>query len=239
MKPKKIDALFISDVHLGSRYSKAKELLATLKLYDPKFLFIVGDFIDGWLLKKKHYWNQDYTNVIKKILSLSKNNTKIIYITGNHDDFLRKYTEIQLGKNISVVDEFQIDDIFITHGDKYDGVINLKWLAVLSSVGYEIILGIDKIVKKLGFQRSVSRWAKTNIKNAVKFITNFENALAKEAEKRECNHVICGHIHKPTQSIINDINYLNCGDWIENMSYIICDDLYAANKTFQIKFYGK
>ena len=103
---KKVEALFISDVHLGSRGSNAKKLLEVLKEYEPEKLFIVGDFIDGWLLKRRHYWNQDYTNLIRKILSYSKKGTEVIYVTGNHDEFLRQYGPMDFGENIRIVDEF-------------------------------------------------------------------------------------------------------------------------------------
>lgn len=218
---KKVDALFISDVHLGSRGSNAKQLLQVLKQYRPEKLFIVGDFIDGWLLKKRHYWKKDFTLVIRKILSLSKNDTSVIYITGNHDDFLRSYTSIKLGKKIKIVDEYIWQDYFITHGDIYDGIVGMKWLGVLGSHGYEIAIYIDSLIKKLGFKRSLSSWLKLNVKNAVKFITAFESQLVYQAKKRNCHGVICGHIHTPENKHINDIHYINCGDWIENNSYVV------------------
>ena len=215
-----IEALFISDVHLGSRGSNAKDLLKILKKHNPKYLFIVGDFIDGWLLKKRHYWTQDFTNVIKKILSYSKKGTQVIYVTGNHDDFLRHYTPISLGHNIEIVDDYVWNDYYITHGDLYDGVVSLKWLGVLGSVGYEIAIRIDRLIKKLGTQKSLSKWLKTKVKNAVKFMTAFEEQLVYQAGKRNCKGVICGHIHTPENKYIDGLHYLNCGDWIENNSYI-------------------
>jgi UDP-2,3-diacylglucosamine pyrophosphatase LpxH len=163
----KIEALFISDVHLGSRGSNTKQLLEVLKLYEPTYLFIVGDFIDGWLLKKRHYWSQDFSNVIRKLLSLSKKGTKIIYVTGNHDDFLRSYVPLNLGENIEVVDEYIWKDYFISHGDLYDGVVALKWLGILGSVGYEISINVDRLVKKFGVKRSLSKWLKRKVRNAV------------------------------------------------------------------------
>jgi UDP-2,3-diacylglucosamine pyrophosphatase LpxH len=223
METKHVEALFISDIHLGSKGSNADKLMQTLKQYKPKYLFIVGDFIDGWLLKKRHYWNQDYTNVIRKILSYSKKGTKIIYITGNHDDFLRHYTPTDLGLNILIVDEYVWKDYYITHGDLYDGVVNLKWLAHLGSFGYELAIGIDRLMKRLGYKKSLSKWAKDSVKQAVKFITSFEKQLAYQAYKRNCKGVICGHIHKPEDKNVDNIHYLNCGDWIENNSYIVYD----------------
>lgn len=222
---KQVEALFISDVHLGSKGSNAQELLEVLKKYEPKKLFIVGDFIDGWLLKKRHYWPQSNTNVIRKILSYSKNGTEVFYITGNHDEYLRNYTPFDFG-NIQIVDEMIWNDYFITHGDKYDGVVQLKWLGILGSVGYELAIVIDRTLKKLGYKRSLSKYLKDKVKSAVKFITSFEKQLEYQAEKRKCKGVICGHIHTPVVDLTRKIHYINCGDWIENNSYVI----YNKNK---------
>lgn len=219
----KIEALFISDIHLGSRGCNSRKLLEVLKKYDPEYLFIVGDFIDGWLLKSRHYWTQEYTNIIKKILSYSKKGTKVIYITGNHDEFLREYSEINFDENILICDEYIWKDYFVVHGDLYDGVMNMKWLAHLGSLGYEIAIVIDRFVKKLGYKKSISKWLKDNVKEAIKFITVFEEEIANQAIKRNCVGVICGHIHKPENKQINNIHYLNCGDFIENNSYIVYD----------------
>lgn len=219
----KIEALFISDVHLGSRGSRANELLEVLKKYEPEYLFIVGDFIDGWLLKKRNYWTQDFTNVIRKILSFSKKGTKVVYIVGNHDDFLRNYIPLSYDQNITIVDEYEWRGYLITHGDLYDGVVSMKWLAKLGSVGYELAITIDRLLRKLGYKKSLSKWAKNKVKDAVKFITDFEEQLAFQARKRNLQGVICGHIHKPENKLIDEIHYLNCGDWIESNSWIIFD----------------
>jgi UDP-2,3-diacylglucosamine pyrophosphatase LpxH len=221
----KVDALFISDVHLGSKGCNADELLKVLKDYKPKQLFLVGDIIDGWLLKKRNYWTQDFTNVLRKILSYSKNGTEVIYITGNHDEFLRSYSSTELG-NIKIVDEIQWNGYLITHGDLYDGVVQLKWLGVLGGWGYEVAITIDRFLKKrLGYKKSLSKTLKDGVKRAVKFITDFENQLAYQAHSKNLKGVICGHIHKPEDKKIPikgmEIHYLNCGDWIENNSYII------------------
>lgn len=216
---KQVEALFISDVHLGSKGSNAQELLEVLKKYKPKKLFIVGDFIDGWLLKKRNYWPQSNTNVIRKILSYSKNGTEVFYITGNHDEYLRNYTPFDFN-NIQIVDEMIWNDYFITHGDKYDGVVQLKWLGILGSVGYELAIVLDRTLKRLGYKQSLSKYLKDKVKGAVKFITSFEKQLEYQAEKRKCKGVICGHIHTPLLDLDREIHYINCGDWIENNSYI-------------------
>jgi len=219
----KVDALFISDVHLGSKGSNAELLLEMLKEYEPKELIIVGDFIDGWLLKKRHYWTQDFSNVIRKILSYTKKGTKVTYITGNHDDFLRSYIPIYFGDNINVVNEMVWEDYFITHGDLYDGIVQMKWLGKLGSFGYELAISLDMLMKKFGYKKSLSKFLKKKVKDAVKFITNFEEQLVYQSKKRNCKGVVCGHIHTPENKYIDGIHYLNCGDWIENNSYIIYD----------------
>lgn len=220
----KIKALFISDVHIGSKGCDAEKLLEVLKKYEPEKLFIVGDFIDGWLFKKRYYWKQEYTNLIRKILSYSKNGTEVIYITGNHDEFLRDYVPMDMG-NIKIVNEYEYENYLITHGDLYDGIVQLKWLGLLGSYGYELAIMIDRTLKKFGYKKSFSKMVKDKVKHAVKFITDFEKQLAYQATVRNCKGVICGHIHKPEDKKISikemDIHYLNCGDWIENNSYII------------------
>ena len=216
----KIEALFISDVHLGSKGSNAELVLEVLKKYQPTYLFLVGDIIDGWLLKRKFRWPQSHTNVIRKILSYSKNGCKVIYIPGNHDDFLREYGEFSFG-NIEIHNEYIWNNTFITHGDLYDGVVKLKWLGVLGSVGYDMAISIDRRLKKIGFKRSLSKFLKNKVKEAIKFITQYEFELTRQAKKHDCHNVISGHIHHPDDKQIDGVRYLNCGDWIENNSYII------------------
>ena len=219
----KIEALFISDVHLGSKGSNAEQVLDVLKKYQPNHLFLVGDIIDGWLLKRKFRWPQSHTNVLRKILSYSKNGTKVVYIPGNHDEFLREYLDLSFG-NITITNEVMFNDTYITHGDLYDGVVKLKWLGILGSIGYDFAISIDRRLKKLGFKRSLSKFLKDKVKEAVKFITSFEDELCRQATIRNCKTVICGHIHHPEDKMINGVRYLNCGDWIENNSYIIYND---------------
>lgn len=227
--PKKVKSLFISDVHLGSRGSKAEDLLQVLGEYNPETLYIVGDFIDGWLLKKRHYWPQSHTNIIRKVLSYTKKGTRVVYITGNHDDFLRSYDHEDFG-NITILDEAVVDGVLIIHGDKFDGIImNQKWVAVLGSIGYELVIMINETTKKirrfLGLRpKSFSKWVKAKVKEAVVFIDTFQKELASEAARKGCHTVICGHIHTPDDKLIDGVRYLNCGDWIENYSYLVEDE---------------
>jgi UDP-2,3-diacylglucosamine pyrophosphatase LpxH len=216
----KIEALFISDVHLGFRGSNSQQVLDVLKKYQPETLFLVGDIIDGWMLKRKFRWSQTQTNVLRKILSYSKNGTKVIYIPGNHDEFLRQYLDMSFG-NIEIHDEYIWNNTYITHGDLYDGVVKLKWLGVLGSIGYDMAIAIDRRLKKWGYKRSLSKFLKDKVKEAVKFIVSFEEEIVRQGIKHNCSTVICGHIHHPEDKNINGVRYLNCGDWIENNSYII------------------
>jgi UDP-2,3-diacylglucosamine pyrophosphatase LpxH len=216
---KNTEALFLSDIHLGFKGSNADEVLKVLKEYNPKILFLVGDIIDGWLLKRKFRWPQSHTNVIRKILSYSKNGTKVIYIPGNHDDFMREYIGLTFG-SLEVHNEYIWKDTFITHGDLYDGVVQLKWLGILGSVGYDIAISIDRFLKKLGVRRSLSKYLKSKVKEAMKFITQYELELVRQAKKNKCKVVLSGHIHLPEDKKVDGIRYLNCGDWIENNSYI-------------------
>jgi UDP-2,3-diacylglucosamine pyrophosphatase LpxH len=216
----KIQALFISDVHLGTKGSNADKVLEILKQYQPEYLFLVGDIIDGWMLKRKFRWTQSHTNVLRKILSYSKNGTKVIYIPGNHDEFLREYLDVNFG-NIEIHNEYIWNNTYITHGDLYDGVVKLKWLGILGSVGYDLAISIDRRLKSLGYKRSLSKFLKNSVKEAVKFMTSFEEEIVRQGNKHNCSTVMCGHIHHPDDKMINNVRYLNCGDWIENNSYII------------------
>ena len=216
----KIQALFISDVHLGSKGSNAEQVLDVLKQYQPEYLFLVGDIIDGWLLKRKFRWPQSHTNVIRKIMSYSKNGTKVIYIPGNHDEFAREYLDINFG-NIEIHNEYIWNNTYITHGDLYDGVVKLKWLGVLGSVGYDLAISIDRKLKSFGYKRSLSKFLKNSVKEAVKFMTSFEQEIVRQGVKHNCDTVMCGHIHHPDDKIIDGVRYLNTGDFIENNSYII------------------
>jgi UDP-2,3-diacylglucosamine pyrophosphatase LpxH len=223
----KIQALFISDVHLGSKGSNATQVLEVLKQYQPDYLFLVGDIIDGWLLKRKFRWPQSHTNVLRKILSYSKNGTKVIYIPGNHDEFMRDYDDLHFG-NIEIHNEYIWKNTYITHGDLYDGVVKLKCLGILGSVGYDLAISIDRRLKSWGYKRSLSKFLKNRVKEAIKFMTSFEEEIVRQGIKHNCDTVITGHIHQPDDKIVNGVRYLNTGDWIENNSYIIYDGDYKV-----------
>ena len=211
--------LVISDLHIGSKGCQTKAILSLLDNEDFDRYILVGDIIDGWLFKKYKKFTYEHTKVIRRLLKLSKNK-EIIWIAGNHDEFLRKYIGMEIG-NIKIVDEWVENKIWFCHGDRYDGVVKLRWLGVLGSIGYDLAIVIDRLLKKTGKNYSLSKFLKNNVKAAVSFMVDFENEMARQAKKRNCHTVVCGHIHSPIDKNITDIHYLNTGDWVENCSYII------------------
>ena len=211
--------LIISDLHIGSKGCKTEEILELLKDESYQRYILVGDIIDGWLFKRYKKFTYEHARVIRRLLKLSKDK-EIIWISGNHDEFLRKYSPIELG-NIKVVDEYTERGIWFCHGDMYDGVVKLHWLGVLGSIGYDTAIILDRFLKRLGYKRSLSKFLKKNVKAAISFIVDFENEMVRQAKKRQCHTVVCGHLHSPEDKIIDGVRYLNDGDWVENCSYII------------------
>lgn len=213
--------LIVSDLHIGSKGCKTQEILEILKDESFQRYILVGDIIDGWLFKRYKKFTYDHARVIRRLLKLSKNK-EIIWVSGNHDEFLRKYSPLELG-NIKVMEEYSENGIWFCHGDLYDGVVKLHWLGMLGSMGYDAAIVIDRFLKRLGYKRSLSKFLKKNIKAAISFIVDFENEMIRQAKKRHCHTVVCGHLHNPEDKIINGVRYLNDGDWVENCSYIIYD----------------
>jgi UDP-2,3-diacylglucosamine pyrophosphatase LpxH len=211
--------LIISDLHIGSKGCKTEEILELLKDESFERYILVGDIIDGWLFKKYKKFSYQHARVIRRLLKLSKDK-EIIWISGNHDEFLRKYTPIELG-NIKVVDEFIEDGIWYCHGDKYDGIVKMRWLGMLGSVGYDLAIVIDRFLKRFNKKTSLSKYLKDNVKAAVSFLVDFENEMVRQAKKRKCHTVVCGHIHTPSFKLIDGVYYLNCGDWIENCTHVV------------------
>lgn len=223
--------IFISDVHLGAKGAKDEFLAEFLKYNECEKLYLVGDIIDGWRLKKRMYWPQSHTNVIRRILTMSKRGTDVIYVTGNHDDFLRKYSGLDFG-NIELCDETifeaqQGQKFLVVHGDKYDSVIQTqKWLALLGDWSYETLVVINRyfnqVRRKFGMGYwSLSSYIKQKVKGAVSFISAYEDAVVKDCKEQGFDGVICGHIHHPEIRMIDGVQYLNCGDWVESCTAIV------------------
>jgi UDP-2,3-diacylglucosamine pyrophosphatase LpxH len=228
----KVRSIWISDIHLGSKGAKATQLSEFLKRYDCDYLYLVGDIIDAWRMKKTNFWPQDHTNVIRRILTRAKRGTKVIYITGNHDDILRRFSGITFG-NIQLTDEWQHttvkgEKLWIIHGDQFDGVVQChRWLALLGDWAYEWMLTFNRwfnnLRHRLGFGYwSLSAYLKHRVKRAVNFISDFEEAVAKAAAQKKVNGVVCGHIHHAEiRPFANNITYYNCGDWVESLTALV------------------
>ena len=230
LKKRKVEVAVISDVHLGTYGCHAKELLDYLSSIKPKILVLNGDIIDIWQFRKS-YFPSKHLEVIKKIISMSTKGTKVYYITGNHDEFLRKFTDLHMG-NISLIDKLVLEldhkRAWIFHGDVFDASITqAKWLAKLGGWGYDILILINRFINWVlaRFNKepySLSKKIKNNVKSAVKFITNFENVCVELAIENDYDYVICGHIHEPKIEFMEnekgEVFYLNSGDWIENLT---------------------
>jgi UDP-2,3-diacylglucosamine pyrophosphatase LpxH len=225
--------IVVSDVHLGIKSAKVKEVIKFLKFNTCDTLILNGDIIDGWQLKKSGKWKKKHTRFFKLILTyVSKRRCKVIYLRGNHDDFLDEILPFELG-NFSIKKYVVLKSgdkkYFVVHGDLFDTITSkLKWIAKLGDVGYTFLLWLNRHYNSYRSKRglpyySLSKVVKAKVKSAVSFISNYEEELAKVAKNRKCYGVICGHIHQPADKHINGIHYLNSGDWVETMSALVED----------------
>lgn len=230
-KKREIPLVVISDVHLGTYGCQAKELVHYLKSIHPKTLVLNGDIIDMWSFSKS-YFPASHMNVIRQILKMSNQGTRVIYITGNHDETLRKYSDLILG-SFELVDKLILDldgkKTWIFHGDVFDSSTKgyAKFLAKLGGKGYDLLILINSFINWLRVllgkeKRSFSKMIKDSVKKAVAFVSNFETTAAEIAIEKGYSYVVCGHIHKPQmKEIKNDygkVTYLNSGDWVENLT---------------------
>jgi UDP-2,3-diacylglucosamine pyrophosphatase LpxH len=230
---KKYRAIWISDIHLGTRGCKADLLCKFLKEHDCETLYLVGDIIDGWKLSRKWYWPQEHSNVVRRLLTKAKRGTKIVYILGNHDEFLRSWvrSKIDVG-NVFVTNQVIHTDFFgrkwvVTHGDLFDQVTrHWKWVSILGDRAYNLLLATNGLINRIrtmfGFGYwSLSKYVKDRTKQAVNFIYKFEEHLARHARDLGAHGIICGHIHTPAVKNINGIMYANDGDWVETCSALV------------------
>lgn len=230
MQKRKLDVVIISDVHLGTYGCQAKELLAYLSSIEPKKLVLNGDIVDIWQFSKR-YFPSSHLRVIKKIMDMAASGCEVIYVTGNHDELLRKFVDTTIG-NISIVNKAVLNldgkKAWIFHGDVFDlSIQNAKWLAKLGGYGYDLLILINSLVNwflvKMGREKySISKRIKNGVKQAIKYVSDFEEVAANLAIENGYDYVACGHIHQP---IINRIEnkhgkttYLNSGDWVENLT---------------------
>ncbi|MCK9193634.1 MAG: UDP-2,3-diacylglucosamine diphosphatase [Nevskia sp.] len=227
--------IWLSDIHLGTPGCKAAFLVDFLKRNECETLYLVGDIIDGWKLRNGWFWPQEHTNVVRKVLTKAKRDTKVLYVTGNHDEFLRKFVDYKLEiGNIRLVNECihtTADGrrLLILHGDSFDAITRYhKWLALAGDLAYETLMHtnywFNRIRGLCGMRYwSLSAYAKQKVKNAVSIITQFEESVAHECKRRGLDGVICGHIHHAEIRNIEGVAYHNCGDWVESCTALTED----------------
>jgi UDP-2,3-diacylglucosamine pyrophosphatase LpxH len=219
--------IVISDVHLGTKGSKAKELIRFLKINTAETLILNGDIIDGWQLKKSGEWKRKHTRF------MSEHQTDVIYLRGNHDDFLDQFIPLTIGK-LKLVREWIYDSpngkkYLIIHGDIFDSITSqMAWLAKLGDIGYTFLLWLNRIYNEYRAKKglpyySLSAAIKAKVKSAVSYISDYEEKLVEYAKAKDCKGIICGHIHQPAIKMYGDIEYLNSGDWVESLSALVED----------------
>lgn len=227
----KFRTVWISDTHLGTSGCNAELLHDFLHSIKPETLYLVGDIIDGWRLKRGWYWPPRHNDIIRRILKLANKGTRVVYVPGNHDEALRDYTGLQFG-GVEVVAEaiHETADgrrFLVTHGDEFDGVVlYARWLAFLGDAGYSVLLKLNVwfnvVRRKLGLPYwSLSAYIKHRVKNAVAFISQFEEVVAHAARERGVDGVVCGHIHCAEIRDFDGIVYMNDGDWVESCTALV------------------
>lgn len=229
--------VILSDIHLGTPHSKAKEVCTFLESIKCRKLILNGDIIDGWYLQKKNgkknTWKKKHTFFFKIIIKMmERDGTNVIYIRGNHDDFLDMIAPFRFA-NIRVLNFYILKSndkrYYVTHGDIFDSITTgLRWLAKIGDVGYSILLRLNKIINKRRLRKglpyySLSQIIKKQVKQAVSYVSDYENELVRLAKSKKMDGVICGHIHQPANDMIQGIHYLNSGDWVESLTALTED----------------
>jgi UDP-2,3-diacylglucosamine pyrophosphatase LpxH len=225
--------VWISDVHLGTRGCKAEMLVDFLRSFEAEQVYLVGDIIDGWSLRKGWFWPDAHNEVVRRVLKMAHRGTRVFLITGNHDEILRDYAGFSFGGVELALEAVHVTAdgrrLLVTHGDKFDGVVlYARWLAFLGDQAYAALLRanivFNAVRRRLGLPYwSLSAYLKRRVKNAVQFVCNFEDALAREAVERGFDGVVCGHIHCAEIREIGAITYFNDGDWVESCTALVED----------------
>ena len=229
--PRQVRTLFISDVHLGSKIAKADFLLDFLRDHEADTIYLVGDIVDGWRLRRSWHWPQSHNDVVQKLLRKGRKGARIVYVAGNHDEFLRDFQGVHFG-GIEVVDEtiHEAADgrrYLVIHGDQFDTIVhNVRWLAYLGDKAYDAAIIVNRVVgrvrRTLGLPYwSFSSWAKVTVKRAVSFISAFQDIVAQRARDAAVDGVICGHIHHAAMEEIHGVLYINTGDWVESCTAVV------------------
>jgi UDP-2,3-diacylglucosamine pyrophosphatase LpxH len=230
-KTRQYRTIWISDIHLGTRGCKADFLIDFLRYNDADTIYLVGDIIDGWRLKRSWYWPQTHNDVIQKVLRKVRKGTRVVYVPGNHDEWLRDYTLLQFG-GVEVANEVihvTADGrrLLVLHGDVFDAVVkHARWLAMLGDHAYTAVLSLNRYFnimrRRWGYQYwSLSAYLKHRVKNAMQYIGSFADAVATEANRRGVDGVVCGHIHHAEIRDMNGVLYCNDGDWVESCTALV------------------
>lgn len=223
--------IFISDLHLGTPGCQAVALLDFLKTHPSDYLYLVGDIVDGWQLRRKWFWPQSHNDVVQKLLRRARKGCTVVYVPGNHDEFARGFLGHQFG-GIEVVEEAVHTTadgrrLWVIHGDYFDGVIQCaKWLAYLGDNAYEFTLKLNRYLNNLRGRMGLPYWSlsaylKQKVKTALNYVTDFEKAVAHEAKRRGHQGVVCGHIHRAEVREIDGVLYCNDGDWVESRTALV------------------
>jgi len=226
-------AIWVSDFHLGWRACEAERLLDFLKHHDADYWYLVGDIIDGWMLKRAWSWPQSHNDVVQKLLRKVRKGAHVVCIPGNHDEFLRDFAHLTFGGIVVLPDSMhETADgrrLWILHGDEFDSIVHYApWLTILGNSGYDFMIHVGRVLNRirhwLGFPEwSLSAYVKQRVKNVIKFVTDYEHALIREATRRGANGVVCGHIHKAEIKQVDGLTYCNTGDWVESCTAIVED----------------
>lgn len=224
-------SIWISDIHLGTRGCNSELLLDFLRSTDSDYLYLIGDIVDIWRMRRSWFWCQAHNDVIQKLLRKARKGTRVIYVPGNHDEYFRDFAGHRFGRVAILPEAIHVgaDGLryLILHGDKFDGVVKYaKWLAVIGDNAYNLALSLNLwfnvLRRRLGFPYwSLSAYLKHKVKNAVEYISRYEHALVAEARRRGVNGVICGHIHTAEVRRFGEILYCNDGDWVESCTALV------------------
>lgn len=224
--PRRFRTLWISDLHLGWRASEAERLLDFLRLHDADQWYLVGDILDGWALKRNWNWPQSHNDVVQKLLRKVRKGGRVVCVPGNHDEFLGQFARLSFGGILVLPDAMhETADgrrFWVLHGDRFDGVVHYApWLAVLGNNGYDLLIHVGQFLNRIGRRLGWPEWSlsacvKRRVKNVVRFITDYERAMLREARRHGANGVVCGHVHKAEVKEVDGLVYANCGDWVES-----------------------
>lgn len=228
--PRRVRTAWVSDLHLGTRSSNAGAFLDFLRRHEMETLYVVGDLIDVWQLRRGIYWPQAHNDVIQKLLRAARKGTRVIYVPGNHDEFVEHfcgvYGQISIQKH-AIHTTADNRRILVMHGHELDTVVqNARWLAFAGDVGYQFLLSLNPAInffrRRFGFGYwSLSAYAKKRVKDAVSFVGKFEEAIVRYAARHDVEAVLCGHIHSAAIRQFGNVTYYNCGDWVETCSALV------------------